>query len=249
MINLIRMEFYHVLHNKFFYSAVLLVLSASFLTLPGFEDQVGTVGNEKIDALRVFITILLMSGIWGIGIGIIGAFFAGQDIESPSEKTTLAAGHSRSGIFAAKVISFLALMNVLMLCFPLSGLCIELRKLPFYTGVRSDVIGIYIGRVIILTILINCSVFSFILLLRFAFQKAGITAAATALMLFGQYILVAMLAQKGITLFYLPFVMQQYSVLVNTTLGESVKIAVTASAYTFVFLCVAYCFFFRREIK
>lgn len=247
--NLIRMEFYQILHNKYFYAAVLLILVASFLTLPGFENQVGIVGNERMDALRVFTTMLLMSGIWIIGIGIIGAFFAGQDIETPSEKITLAAGHSRSGIFAAKVISFLVLMNVLMLFFPLAGLCIELSRIPFYMGVRSDIIGIYIIRVIILTILINCSVFSFILLLRFTFQKAGITVAITALTLFSQYVLVGITAQKGITLSCLPFVMQQYSVLVNTTLRESVKIAVTAFFYTFVFLCAAYCFFFRREIK
>ncbi|WP_195269768.1 hypothetical protein [Eubacterium sp. 1001713B170207_170306_E7] len=249
MINLIKVEFYQLLHNKFFYVVVLLILSASYLTLGFFENQVGIAGNDKIDALRVFSTILLMSGIWNIGISSIGAFFAGQDTDGPSAKTALTAGHSRLGIFTAKVVSFLIFMNILMFLFPISGICIEMIRMPLYLGVHSDTIGIYIGRIVILTVLINCAIFNFILALKFVFQKSGITAVVTALILFGQYILVAVLSQKGITLFYLPFTLQQYSVLVNVTLEEILKILMVAIFYNLVFLCIAYCFFFHREIK
>lgn len=249
MVNLMKMEVYHLLRNKFFYIAALLILAAPFITLSGFESQAGITGNEEIDALRVFTTMLLMSGFWIIAIGIIGAFFAGQSAESPAEKLAITAGHSRTSIFAAKAVSFLVLMNVLMLLFPVSGLCIELTRMPLYLWVRPDTISLYMGRVVMLTVFINCSVFSFILFLKFAFRKAGITAAVTALALFGQYILVAVLAQKSITLFWLPFTMQQCAVLVNTDLSEVLEIGAAALVYTLVFLCASYCVFHRREIK
>ena len=183
MINLIKTEKYHLLHNWIYWCGMAGVFLLGFLTAETYVAEV--MGPEERPArslIDIFNGMVYDSTFLLILISCILALVLGQEFSHRTIHQEISAGHSRITVFAGKTIVYLLFFNFMAVLYPVGG-CIR----EFFRFGLGDA-GIFMAgfvKAVLYSFLLNSTVFMIPVLCCFGLRTTYKALSATAFLTFG----------------------------------------------------------------
>lgn len=183
MSNLLRMEKYHLLHNRIYWFGLAGVFLIGFFTADTYvQDIINDVsGVTTISLSGIFDRMVYDSTFLLIIISCLLALILGQEFSNRTIALEITAGHSRKEIFISKVIVYLIFFNIMAVVYPIAGCLKEYG----HFGI-SDVGNFlyHVGKDIFYSVLLNSATFLIAIWICFCLKNAAKSVAVTVAVVF-----------------------------------------------------------------
>lgn len=182
MLNLIKMERYQLFRNRIYQISTLAVFVLGFLMADTYLiDSPGNPGSEPKTLTDIWNSMIYDSTFLLILLSCLLAFLLGQEFSCRTIDREITAGHSRSHIFAARLVVLLPAFNLPAFVYPDAGCLRELSRFGLPDG------GIFLQtvlRTLVYSLLQNSAFFLLPLLCCFRLRDMAKSVAAAALVTF-----------------------------------------------------------------
>lgn len=183
MSNLLKMEKYHLLHNRVYWFGIIGVFLIGFFTADTYiQDLLNDVNSVALMSLSgIFDKMVYDSTFLLIIISCLIALILGQEFSNRTITLEITAGHSRKEIFISKVIVYLIFFNIMAVVYPIAGCLKE------YGNFGIPDIGNFIyhvGKDIFYSFLLNSGTFLIAIWICFCLKNAAKSVAITVAAVF-----------------------------------------------------------------
>ena len=182
MSNLLKMERYHLFHNFFYWSGLLIVFSMGLLTADTYILEVmGPDGGSAASLADIFNGMVYDSTFLLIIVSSILSFVLGQEFSCRTLHLEVSAGHSRKEIFISQLIVYLIAFHIMALLYPIAGCFREFGRFGI-----ADVGGFFynILKASVYSLLMNSAIFLLAMFICYWLQHSLKAAAITAVAMF-----------------------------------------------------------------
>ena len=182
MNNLLKMERFHLFHNRTYWLSAFLIFMLGFMTadtylseLFGPEEGIACSLGDVLGGMVYDSTFLLVI------VTCILALILGQEFSFRTIHQEISAGHSRSAIFMSKTAVYLIAFNLLALIYPIAGCVREFSRFGL-----SDIGSFFsvFAKAAANSFLLNSSVFLIPVFCCFALRSMSKALFATVLITF-----------------------------------------------------------------
>jgi ABC-2 type transport system permease protein len=245
MNNLLKMERYQLVRNRFYWYAMVVIFLLGFITAETYVSEVlgpggGAAGSltDILDGMVYDSTFLL------IIISCVLAFILGQEFSGRTINLEVCSGHSRLRVFTSKVIVYLAAFNAMALIYPIAGCIRELGRF----GIGDFEVFLYhLGKAVICSFLMNSVVLLIPVLCCFCFRNTAKAIALTAIITFTSSLYLGYGMMLHLPIVFLPtYQIRKLMVQSGSFSGESMVVAVVWSV---LFVFITWKCFRRSELK
>lgn len=182
MINLLKMERFHLFHNRTYWLSAFLIFMLGFITadtyvseLFGPEERIARSLGDVFNGMVYDSTFLL------IIISCVLALILGQEFSFRTIHQEISAGHSRLTVFLSKTAVYLTAFNLLALVYPTAGCIREFSRF----GLSDPGSFFYaLAKAAVNSFLLNSSVFLIPVLCCFGLKSMTKALSVTALVTF-----------------------------------------------------------------
>lgn len=182
MDNLLRMEKYHLLHNRIYWCGIAGVFLIGFFTADTYMLET----MENMDGMTTSLSDIFNAMVYDstfllIVISSLLAFILGQEFSCRTVNLEITAGHSRKEIFISKVVVYLLAFNIMAIIFPIAGCLKEYALFDIH-----DVGNLFcnVGKAIFYSFLLNSCTFLIAIWLCCYLKNAVMSVVATATVVF-----------------------------------------------------------------
>lgn len=178
MNNLLKMERYHLLRNKFYYGSLAGVFFLGFFTAETYVPQsIGPAGGPARSLADIFNGMIYDSTFLLVILSGILALILGQEFSCRTLDLEICAGHSRKKIFSCKVAAYLLAFNFMAVLYPAAGCLRELKRF----GIEPPPGFLYnVVKGVFYSFWLNSSMFLMGIFICFSLRNTAKAVAATA---------------------------------------------------------------------
>lgn len=180
MSNLLRMEKYHLLHNRVYWLGAAMVFLIGFFTADTYVQDL-IYSATAISLSGIFDKMVYDSTFLLIIISCLLALILGQEFSNRTIVLEITAGHSRKEIFISKVIVYLIFFNIMAVIYPFAG-C--LKEYGYFSIPDIGNFIYHVGKNIFYSFLLNSGIFFVAIWICFCFKNTAKSVAVTAVTLF-----------------------------------------------------------------